>query len=279
MSGCCRPRKITAQKQLARRIELRFPMRSHKRVIFPLFVLLVVAVITTVTAELRSQKPANTPPTIDQLRADVASQLPIVDFDSPELADPEKRAKRKAKGKRYNDKFPRIGPGVIMQRVYHWPEDFPRLPVRESNVIVMGGITEANAYLSEDKNGVYSEFTVCLDAVLKDDSSIPLKPGDEIVLERDGGRVRYPSGKVGQFSIIGFGMPQVGRRYVLFLTRNQPEGAFHLLTGYELREGRVFPLDDSTGVVHFEIYDNANADAFLKELRTAIATDSEVWAK
>lgn len=254
-------------------------MRSHKKVIFQLFVLLVVVVMTTVTAELRSQNKPNPSRTIEQKLADIASQLPMVDYDSPESADPEKRAKRKAKSKKYNDKFPRIGPGVSMQRVYDWPEGFPRLPVRESNVIVIGKISDASAYLSEDKNGVYSEFTLCLDQVLKDDSSIPLKRGDEIVLERDGGRVKYPSGKVGQFSTIGLGMPQVGRRYVLFLTRNQPEGDFHLLTGYELREGRIFPLDDSTGVVHFEVYENASEATFMNELSAALATGSTISPK
>ena len=46
-------------------------------------------------------------------------------------------------------------------------------------------------------------------------------------------------------------MPQVGCRYLLFLEQVNSEVEFRILTGYELREGRVFPLDESSGVVHF----------------------------
>lgn len=246
-------------------------MRNHKKVIFALFVVLVVAVVT-VMAELRSQKTGNTSHTTDQRPPDDDSQLPIVDYNSPEPTDLEKRAKRKAKSRRYNRKYPGIGPGVTWQGVYHWPEGFPRLPVRQSNVIVVGRISDASAYLSDDKNGVYSEFTLCIDQVLKDDSPTPLNSGNEIVLERDGGRVRYPSAKVGQFSFIGLGMPRIGRRYVLFLTHKQQEQDLQILTGYELREGRVFPLDSSPGVVHFEVYENATEVTFLNELWATIAS-------
>jgi hypothetical protein len=253
-------------------------MRSHKKVIFALFVVVVAAVVMA-TAELRSQNRANASYSIDQLPAANDSQLPIVDYSSPEPTDLEKRAKRKAKSRRYNRKYPDIGPGVSGERIYHWPEGFPRLPVRQSNVIVVGRISDASAYLSDDKNGVYSEFTLCIDQLLKDDSPTPLNPGNAIVVEREGGRVRYPSAKVSQFSITGWGMPRVGRRYVLFLTHNQQEQDLQILTGYELRDGRVFSLDSSPGVVHFEVYANANEDIFLNELGAAIATGSQALSR
>jgi hypothetical protein len=243
----------------------------RKKVIFGLFIVLVVVEVT-VTAELPSQQTGNTSYSIDQMPTANDSQLPSVDYSGPEPTDLEKRAKRKAKSRRYNRKYPDIGPGTIGERIYHWPEGFPRLPVRQSNVIVVGRISDARAYLSDDKNGVYSEFTLCSDQVLKDDSPTPLNPGNEIVVEREGGRVRYPSAKVSQFSITGWGMPRVGRRYVLFLTHKPQEQDFQILTGYELREGRVFPLDSSPGVVHFELYENATEDTLLNELRAAIAS-------
>ena len=66
-------------------------------------------------------------------------------------------------------------------------------------------------------------------------------------------------------------MPRVGQRYVFFLKRNQAGDDFHILTGYEFRQARVFPLDSSPGVVHFEIYENASEETFLSELEAAIA--------
>ncbi len=55
-------------------------------------------------------------------------------------------------------------------------------------------------------------------------------------------------------------MPQVGLRYVLFLTNDQ------ILTGYELREGKVYPLDD---LPNLHTYENADETTFLTQLHTA----------
>jgi len=59
-------------------------------------------------------------------------------------------------------------------------------------------------------------------------------------------------------------MPQVGLRYVLFLTNGQGEKDLTILTGYELREGKVFPLDD---LPNLRVYENADETTFLNELR------------
>jgi hypothetical protein len=61
-------------------------------------------------------------------------------------------------------------------------------------------------------------------------------------------------------------MPQVGLRYVLFLTNAQGQSDFQILTGYELREGKVHPLDD---LLNLYTYENADETTFLKQLHTA----------
>ena len=61
-------------------------------------------------------------------------------------------------------------------------------------------------------------------------------------------------------------MPQVGLRYVLFLTSAQSQSDFQILTGYELREGKVYALDD---LPNLRTYENADETTFLNQLRTA----------
>ena len=118
--------------------------------------------------------------------------------------------------------------------------------------------------LSNDKTGVYSVFTVQVHEVIKNSSQLSLPAGSSIEVERDGGRVRFPNGRT--LIYIATNMPQVGLRYVLFLTNAQSQSDFQILTGYELREGKVYPLDDLPNLHTFE---NADETTFLNQLRTA----------
>ena len=149
---------------------------------------------------------------------------------------------------------------------------FPALPIAQSNAVIIGEVTNAQAYLSSDKTGVYSEFVVRLDGVLKNDNKNPLISGNVVTVEREGGRVRFPSGHISKLFVVGLGMPRAGRKYLFFLTRN--EQGCRILTGYELRTGRVFPLD-SSGVVNFDAYRNADQNTFLNEVRSSIQNTSQ----
>jgi len=48
------------------------------------------------------------------------------------------------------------------------------------------------------------------------------------------------------------------------------------LTGYLIGDGRIEPLDYSPGVVGFERYSGANANAFIEEIRSSLVSQSEL---
>src|SRR5205085_4038018 len=122
---------------------------------------------------------------------------------------------------------------------------------------------------------VYSEFTVRIVKVLKDDGQLPLSQGGSIVAERPGGRVRFPSGHISRFSITGWGMPQIMRQYVLFLMRNNEDQTYHIVTGYELHSGHIFPLDRTTSSeTDFDSFINMDEAAFFKGLEAAVTISS-----
>ena len=110
--------------------------------------------------------------------------FPTAEFNEPEPTDPLKQAQRKQKQKRKNglglvslNPEPDSGGGAFL------PEnqfDFPGLRVEKSSVIVIGDVLHSEAHLSEDKRGVYSEFTIRLVEVLKGDSFLP---GSQMVVE------------------------------------------------------------------------------------------------
>jgi hypothetical protein len=163
------------------------------------------------------------------------------------------------------------------------------LPAKQSSAIVVGTVSDAKAFLSEDKTNVYSEYSVRVEAVIKNFDGAPVNAGGTLVAERQGGRVRLRSGAVSGFFISGQNPPQVGRRYVLFLgynkadtsnlgPKNPGEMTHHLLTGYELRAGKVAALD-SPGGMHFRAHDGKDEAAFLEEIRRLLAEPSRKPSK
>src|SRR5690349_17945964 len=154
-----------------------------------------------------------------------------------------------------------------MARTHALDPNLPALPLAESSGVIVGQITDAKAYLSNDKTGVYSVFTVQVQEVIKNATRLSLSNGSSIEVERDGGRVRFPNGRT--LIYVATNMPEVGLRYVLFLTNARGQSDFQILTGYELREGKVYPLDD---LPNLYTYENADETTFLNQLRTANLT-------
>ena len=198
------------------------------------------------------------------------NRFPIADYSAAASSDPKERSKRQEKGKKYDESAWRIYPETTsnMARVDYVNPNMPALPLSESSAVIVGQVTDAKAYLSNDKTGVYSAFTVRIDEVIKYSSSVPLSSASSIEVERDGGRVRFPGGRVLIYTINSLEMPEAGLRYVFFLTNPHGQSDFQILTAYELREGKVYPLDDLPNLYRYENADELN---FLSELRNRIA--------
>jgi hypothetical protein len=157
----------------------------------------------------------------------------------------------------------------------------PALPIAQSDAVVVGEVTDAKALLSEDKTSIYSEFAVIISDVLKNNCSAELSEGYSIDVARYGGAVRFPSGKIVQRGDEGRPFPRLKRRYLFFLKYNNEGQDFSILTAYELRAGRVFPLDglDRDGrafeaYAAYQRYKDSDEATFLNQVRAAIANTS-----
>ncbi|HEV7744681.1 MAG TPA: hypothetical protein VGO56_06775 [Pyrinomonadaceae bacterium] len=210
---------------------------------------------------------------------DVADQSswPLTDYTAPKPTDPEKRARREARGKKYDKSNFRVHPedpaeNTVRTQPFDPSATVPALPVMLSNAVVIGEVTAAQAYLSSDQTGVYSEFNIRVEDVLKTDGSQAVATGCQIDLEREGGRVRFPSGLVHWYSVDKENMPLTGRRYVFFLTRESQEQPFHILTAYEFRDAKVFPLDE---LRQFKSHGGENELDFLSTLRALVTVPSK----
>jgi hypothetical protein len=120
----------------------------------------------------------------------------------------------------------------------------PAIPLASSDAIVVGTVTTASSYLSNDQKNIYSEFQITLQEVVKTPNALVLSPGQAIVVEHLGGAVQLPSGKVVVRGAADAPPPTVGKRYVLFLKYLESTRDFAIENGYLLEGQTVQYLDD-----------------------------------
>jgi hypothetical protein len=261
-------------------------MKSN-RIIWFIVVVMVVATIVTRMGTLRSSsqqsspqitRTESTPPQQTQADADFMSQFPVADYDPPEEYDTEKKAKRELKNKRYDKRLLRLVTDELP--FYDLEQDvividdlgsIPAIPAGASEIVIVGEVLDAQAYVSNNKKGVYSEFTVRVSEVLKNNSS-NITQGSSICIDREGGFVRYKNGKMRLYRIMGQGMPRVGRRYVLFLKNPEKSPNYEIIRAYELKADGIANLETS---YQFKDYKDMKEPAFLEEVRKAVAQSSQ----
>lgn len=200
---------------------------------------------------------------------------PIVDYDAPNTDSVT--ASRFAKNGRYDGG--NLVPADIGSRAVevfiHAHYDWDDLPFGYSDLVVEGKVTDSAAFLSNDKTTVYSEFTIHVTDVVKTSDGNTVNKNDSIVTERRGGRVKYSSGKVIRYTLVGQGSPMVGKKYLFFLEDAQ-QGNYNILTAYELQGNKVFALDGShltrrerSGVLPFDKHNDQDYKEFKENVEKA----------
>lgn len=150
------------------------------------------------------------------------------------------------------------------------------LPIEKSDLIVAGTVTNSQAFLSNDKTGVYSEFTIEVSKVFDSSTDFTVQNRDSLVAERAGGRVRYPSGQIVRYGIEEKGSPAKNKKYIFFL-KNTGQDSYEILTAYELQGNKIRALDGSKvklrGGMPTSIYskhNNKDVVQFTQEIETKI---------
>ena len=226
-------------------------------------------------------------------RGEAVDHIPLVDFGASESTDKtvveeQTRANRHAVGSHYDKRYllkrdVDTGGRPVLTNSF-WNETLPALPVVRSGLVVLGEVVGADAHLSNDRTGVYSQFTVRVEEVFKDSSSIVF-PGGLITMERSGGRVRFPSGRITRYGVAGQDMPRLQQHYVFFLEPNDQQ--YSIVTAYQVVSGQVHPLDGQNAPGPPErvrpwagdSYNGANATHFLDEVRKAVAQSPQILNK
>src|SRR6267142_326874 len=140
----------------------------------------IILVASTALVSMRGQS-QKSPPRNNQAqqKIDFESRFPTADYNTPEPTDPQERAKRKSKDNRFpKGRLDELA-GVTETSIAdgNGSGHLPALPVSLSDIIIVGDVLNAQAYLSSDRTGLFSEFTVSIHEVLKATGSDPVLPG------------------------------------------------------------------------------------------------------
>lgn len=260
-------------------------MQGQRKSTLLLLALFVVFAATTIVTMRGQTQNIKSSPAQDSQKKAAEDFYTVTDYATPEPEDARKRASRQARAKRYNMPAQKgVDPKRFMiteerDSSFSTPPSHaaqePALPVSQSNAVVIGDVTNADAFLAEDKTSIASEFAVSVVDILENNALAPVAIGNSIETIRFGGAVRFPSGKVIRQGRDGKPLPRAGKRYLFFLKYNNDDGKdFDIITAYELCAGQVIPLDgenSSTGpYAAYAKYRGADEWTFLNEVRAAI---------
>lgn len=222
-----------------------------------LIILAVAALVTPILTSLGQvadsddqKKPIAPTPLLSDLKKNFRS----VEYQTGFNTDSNRRRKS-AKYDKYRVLDPTITEDTQEVSFADWLTSTTALPIAESDVVLLGKIIDSTAFLSNNKNSVYSEFKIEIERIFKNSSNAPIEEQKYLRAERDGGIVIFPNGFKTWYFVSGQSMPSTGERYLFFLTHDFPlygdqDKDLYLLTAYDLKDGIVHPLDFASGGTH-----------------------------
>lgn len=210
----------------------------------------------------------------DSLKKAIRNTFPKVAYDQDNASEEPTREKR--------SKYDRIS---VLDRKstanaeaissIDWESGLPALPVKQSEMVLLGNIKDARAYLSANRGSVFSEFQIDVAEVFKNSTTRKLSRGDSLFVEREGGIVTFANGSETWFRLSGQKMPEVGKKYLLFISHEFPwignENELYLITAYEIENDNVIPLDfPGGGHPITETYKGRTRSVLMRDLLKAV---------
>jgi hypothetical protein len=103
--------------------------------------------------------------------------------------------------------------------------------------------------------------------MIKTDNS-PQAAAKRVIADRAGGAVRYPNGQRVIYEPSENELPEAGKDYVFFLSRDDTSPNYKILVAYEVENNRLRQLDTGQS---FDVFKNASKEDFLAAIRSKVA--------
>lgn len=172
---------------------------------------------------------------------------PVADYNAPESTDIKEREKKQKKNNRYDRKpivLKRVTPTDDTVTISGLERVPPAIPTAESSLIVIGKTLNGKASVSNNKEGLYSEFDLEIEKILKDNPQKGFQLGNTITIDRIGGYLRYPNGQKVLYKTDWQDLPETNKRYIFFLENPDESLNYRIITGYKILNGNIFALDN-----------------------------------
>lgn len=260
-------------------------MKAQKQIL--LLVLLSFPICFLASTKANAQAPRD-PKNVPATRLDKPSKNsgpnPRADYGRPSTESVAEQIRRRSRETRRRNIFPPVtDPGKLVEDqqettairiedyVYVETSD-PSYPASISAAVVIGTVLDAKGFVSDDRTYVYSDYQIQVDDILKQDTAAKLVVGRRLVASRTGAAVYFTSGHITHYVTLGRGQPKVGKQYLFFLLRPDPDIAEYDIcygAAYELSDGRALPLDDEH---HYRGLEDADASRLIKKIRDGITS-------
>lgn len=143
----------------------------------------------------------------------------------------------------------------------------------DADAVVSGVIKDKASFLTDDEQYVFTDYTLTIEEVFKDDLASPIEMHTDIVVTRPCGTITLDGRKVGVTDVVMSSF-DLGSRYVLLLKKVPEAGTYSALTshsGFELRDSKVL----KTTEVYLGMEADDDASGFLTALRIAAGSCSK----
>lgn len=145
----------------------------------------------------------------------------------------------------------------------------PLFPIAESDLVIVGRVSGAKGFLSNDRGGIYTEFTINIEEVLK---SSEKKRSEEVVADREGGVVIYPNGQRVLYQNSNVSLPELGSTYIFFLSKNGGSPNYQIQTSYDVTSSKVRPMEVNKAA--YKEFKDLDKVRFLETVRNKIVSFS-----
>jgi hypothetical protein len=148
------------------------------------------------------------------------------------------------------------------------------LPLAYTDLIVIGKVNSADAFLSADHTNIFSQFSISIERIIQGGKE-PLPAavvGQSITIERHGGAVVFSTGERVERGGCFNRMPAVGQTYIFFLKSQPQTSDFKINTAFEITgKGQVAALDGTNSLTNdsmpeFKKYDGQKIEDFTSQL-------------
>src|SRR5882757_8703861 len=154
-------------------------------VVLVVFITVAITVGTNTGSSQESCRVSAATPTPSSPFGDL-SKYAVIDYDAPEITTAPEREMRTVKNNRYDSSLPVLkyaDPDTAMIGGSDIEADPPALPIAESQLVAIGEVQDARAFLSNEKKGIYTEYSVRIDTILKKDDKKKLHKDDIVTID------------------------------------------------------------------------------------------------